>query len=76
VGLGVEVSHGGGVYSRYLHLNQALVSEGQSVSQGQIIAYSGNTGYLTTGAHLHFELYDFNNPNNYNGTVNPLDYLP
>ena len=76
VGLAVEVNHGGGVYSRYLHLNQALVSEGQSVAQGQIIALSGNTGYLTNGAHLHFELYDFNNPSNYDGTVNPLDYLP
>lgn len=53
----VCVYHTDGTVASYLHLNtkSTLVKEGQFVNQGQIIGYSGNTGY-TDGPHLHFEL--------------------
>ena len=38
------------------HLNQSLVNRGDTVKQGDIIAYSGNTGKWTTGPHCHFEV--------------------
>lgn len=49
----IMLNHGGGVYTVYMHCSQLLVSEGQTVSQGQTIAKVGSTGY-STGSHLHF----------------------
>jgi len=44
------------VWTSYSHLTSFAVSAGQSVTQGQVIGYSGNTG-VGTGCHLHLEVY-------------------
>lgn len=64
----VCISHGDGLYTYYMHCSKLLVSPGDEVEQGQVIAYSGSTG-ISTGPHLHFGVY-------VNGQyVNPLDYV-
>lgn len=52
----VMIRHNNGLNTMYSHLSQINVSEGQAVSTGQIIGYSGETGYAT-GPHLHFGVY-------------------
>jgi murein DD-endopeptidase MepM/ murein hydrolase activator NlpD len=52
----VQVAHAGGVVeTRYAHCSRVLVSTGQRISQGQVIAKVGNTGQ-SSGPHLHFEV--------------------
>ncbi|MEK7461198.1 MAG: M23 family metallopeptidase, partial [Patescibacteria group bacterium] len=53
-GNSILVDHGGGWTTRYAHLSDNVVGVGNSVGQGQLIGYSGNTG-RSTGPHLHFE---------------------
>jgi len=64
----VKLSHGNGVETYYGHCSQLLVSAGQTVSQGQLIAKVGNTG-RSTGPHLHFEVRVSGTPQN------PLNYV-
>lgn len=52
----VMVKHPNGLSTLYAHMSVQSVSVGQSVSTGEILGYSGNTGY-TTGPHLHFGVY-------------------
>lgn len=54
-GLLVKISHGGGVETRYGHCSKLLVTKGQEVSKGQLIALVGSTGH-STGPHCHFEV--------------------
>lgn len=55
-GTWVLIQHPNGLSTLYGHLSQVNVSNGQSVSTGDLIGYSGNTGY-STGPHLHFTVF-------------------
>jgi murein DD-endopeptidase MepM/ murein hydrolase activator NlpD len=59
LGKAVVISHGYGSETRYGHLSQILVQPGQVVKQGTVIGLVGSTG-MSTGAHLHFELWQRN----------------
>ena len=52
----VFIKHDNGLSTLYAHLSVISASTGQSVSQGQVVGYSGSTGYAT-GPHLHFGVY-------------------
>jgi hypothetical protein len=54
-GLTIILEHAPGIFSLYYHLSEILVTEGQSVGTGELIARSGSTG-LSTGPHLHWEM--------------------
>lgn len=58
------ISHSKGYFTVYKHLSQVLKKERDFVKQGDIIALSGNTGKLTTGPHLHFEIWKYQTPIN------------
>lgn len=59
----IVVRHDNGYRTRYLHLSQPLVSQGERVTMGDRIALSGNTG-RSTGPHLHYEVIVNNTPVN------------
>lgn len=67
----VMIDHGDGYYTGFGHLSAFSVSQGQTVSRGQKIATSGNTG-ISTGPHLHYEVYIGGTANSYR--VDPLQY--
>ena len=53
-GNGIEVTHGGGIVTKFAHLQRFAVKPGQWVKRGEVIGYIGMTG-RTTGPHLHYE---------------------
>lgn len=67
-GYAVVIDHGNGLSTLYGHNSELAVSPGQSVQQGQVIAYAGSTGY-STGPHCHFEVRVNGSP------VDPMGYL-
>lgn len=67
-GNSVEIEHGGGIVTKYAHLQRATVKPGQWVKRGETLGYVGMTG-RTTGPHLHYEVH-------LNGVpVNPMRYI-
>ena len=65
----IAVQHENNLISFYKHNSQLLKSIGDFVKAGDIIAFIGNSGDLTTGPHLHFELWHRGNP------INPKNYI-
>ena len=64
----VQINHGDGYKSIYMHMTHYIVKKGQKVSRGDVIGYCGSTG-ASTGPHLHFGI-------SKNGTyVNPANYI-
>lgn len=64
----IKIDHSNGIKTVYMHNSELLVTKGQQVKQGDIIALSGNTG-ISSGPHLHFGV-------EVNGEyVNPRDYV-
>ena len=53
----IQIQHDGDIISIYKHNEKLLKKTGDKVSAGTPIALVGNTGEMTTGAHLHFELW-------------------
>ncbi|MCT4592356.1 MAG: peptidoglycan DD-metalloendopeptidase family protein [Candidatus Gracilibacteria bacterium] len=72
----IILAHKNNITTLYGHVSKILVKEGDMVKKGQIIGLSGGTpgtkgaGVITTGAHLHFEVFEDGEHQN------PLDYLP
>ena len=65
----IQLQHKNGFVSVYKHNELLLKEPGEQVVAGEAIALVGNTGKLSTGPHLHFELW-------YNGKpVNPEDFI-
>ena len=65
----IIMEHKNGILSVYKHNGSLSKNQGDFVRAGEVIASVGNTGELTTGPHLHFELWNKGNP------VNPTDYI-
>ena len=65
----IGVQHANGVFSLYKHNSILFKSVGEYVKSGEVIAVIGNSGDLSSGPHLHFELW-------YKGTaINPENYI-
>ncbi len=65
----IILEHKDGLLSVYKHNGSLNKSQGDIVKSGEVIASVGNTGKLTTGPHLHFELWDKGTP------LNPQDFI-
>jgi murein DD-endopeptidase MepM/ murein hydrolase activator NlpD len=65
----VVLRHQDNLISVYKHNASISVAQGDLVKSGEVIAASGNTGALTTGPHLHFELWSEGYP------INPTNFI-
>lgn len=65
----IAIQHRGGLISVYKHNDELLEKVGNFVGAGDVISITGNTGDLTDGTHLHFELWHNGNP------VNPEEFV-
>lgn len=65
----IIIEHSYGLLSAYKHNASLTKSQGDMVRVGEVIATAGNTGELTTGPHVHFELWNEGNP------VDPSEYI-
>ena len=65
----IAIQHGNNLVSIYKHNSALLKKTGARVKAGEAIAIIGNTGTLTNGPHLHFELWYKGRP------VNPTDFI-
>lgn len=65
----IAIQHSGDLVSVYKHNSSLLKKQGESVKAGEPIAIIGNTGRMTTGPHLHFELWHNGSP------INPIEYM-
>ncbi len=63
------IEHNYGLLSVYKHNSSLTKEQGDFVRSGEVIALAGSSGELSTGPHLHFELWKDGNP------VNPSDYI-
>jgi murein DD-endopeptidase MepM/ murein hydrolase activator NlpD len=64
----IYIDHGFQFETRYAHLNQYIVKDGDVIKRGQIIGYVGDTG-TSVGPHLHYEVLYKGNP------VNPINFF-
>ena len=68
-GFVIILEHLNGLTSIYKHNSSIIKTQGDRIETGEIIAFTGNTGSLTTGPHLHFELWYRGEP------VDPESYI-
>lgn len=61
-GYTIIISHSDGFISIYKHCSSLIKKQRERVEQGELIAISGNSGKLTTGPHLHFEIWENGKP--------------
>ncbi len=73
MGYYIYVNHNNGYFTAYEHLSKILVSEGQVVARKQQIGEMGNTG-VSTGTHLHYEIWTGGAPYQGGTSHNPLLY--
>ncbi|HRG91008.1 MAG TPA: M23 family metallopeptidase, partial [Chitinophagales bacterium] len=65
----ITVQHANDLVSIYKHNSKLLKKTGAYIKAGEVIAVVGNTGELSTGPHLHFELWHKGR------SLNPKDYI-
>jgi len=80
----IMVNHSNNLTTMYAHLSRIVVGEGQTVERGEVIGYSGSSGYAT-GPHLHFTVFaqptfymgpsKVCGPMPFGGDLNPVGYL-
>lgn len=68
-GYSIIINHNDNYVTKYMHCSSLLKKEGDFVTQGELIALSGNSGTESSGPHLHFEIWKDGKP------INPLDVL-